>query len=101
MAEAKDIIPKLEECIKIALTLDEHHKKLVNIVAMLEPSHNVMKAMLKDVGFGNETTNEDNLRLLLDHHKDLVVENTGLRNKLNDQESLMEQLRKVVLKSVD
>jgi len=97
MTTPKDIISKLQECIHIAQHYDEHIKALTQQVAHLEPSHNTVKALLMKVNFASETTNEDNLRMFIDHHTDLVAENTILKKKITDRDKLMEQLRKVVV----
>ena len=101
MTEAKDIVSKLKDCIDIAHKLGEHNKKLVNALALHEPSNNTVRAQLIAAGFGVETTNEDNLKLLLDHHTNLVAENTRLHKIITDRDALMEQLREVVLDGGD
>ncbi len=101
MTQAKDIVPKLEACIKIAHALENHNSRLVQELAVLGPSNNTVKAQLLQVGFGTEITNEDNLKLLLDHHTNLVAENTKLHKTITNRDSLMEQLRTVVMENAD
>lgn len=101
MTEAKDIVGHLKTCIDIAQKLDDHIKKLVQELAIVGPSHNTIKAQLLNAGFGKELTNEDNLKLLLDHHTNLVAENTRLNKIITDRDALMEQLREVVLDGGD
>ena len=101
MTQAKDIVPKLEACIKIAHAMENHNSRLINELALINPSHNTVKAQLLKVGFGHESTNEDNLKLLIDHQLALVAENTKLHKKLSDRDSLMEHLKEVVLKDAD
>ncbi len=101
MTEAKDIVGRLKECIDIAHKLGDHNKKLVQALALHEPSNNTVRAQLIAAGFGSESTNEDNLKLLLDHHTTLVAENTRLNKTITDRDALMEQLREVVLEGGD
>lgn len=101
MTQAKDIVPKLEACIKIAHALENHNSRLINELAIHEPSNNTVRAQLIAVGFGSEKTNEDNLKLLLDHHTNLVAENTRLHEIITNRDALMEQLKKVVLQDAD
>ena len=97
MATPKDIVEKLDEARRISLTFESHLNQLTNEVATLLPAVNAVKALLKKGGFDKEHTLEDNVKLLIDHHTKLVAENTQLRAKISDRESLLEQLRKVVL----
>lgn len=101
MANSKKLIEGLKVCLALADQVDNHCKKLVNELTHLEPSHNTVKAQLANAGFSSETTNEDNLKLLLVHHTSLVAENTRLNKIITDRDALMEQLREVVLESVD
>jgi len=101
MTEGKELVTIIKRCLELAQKLDDHTKKLVNELATLGPSHNTVKAQLLKVGFGSETTNEDNLRLLIDHHTTQVAENTRLNKIITDRDALMEQLREVVLESAD
>lgn len=97
MADVKSMIIDLKEIIESILIMDKHNKHLTNELAIHEPSNNTVKAQLLNVGFGSEGTNEDNLKLLLDHHTNLVAENTRLHETINSRDALMEQLREVVL----
>jgi hypothetical protein len=101
MATPKDIIKKLDEATKIALTFDSHLNQLINEVGRLLPTHNAMVVLLDKVGFGKEQQIEDNLKLLIDHHTSVVAENTILRKTITDRDALMEQLRRVVLGDVE
>jgi predicted AAA+ superfamily ATPase len=101
MATPKDIIKKLDEATKIALTFDSHLNQLINEVGRLLPTHNAMVVLLDKVGFDKEQQIEDNLKLLIDHHTSVVAENTILRKTITDRDALMEQLRRVVLGDVE
>jgi len=95
MSEGKKITEMLQKCLNIAAIIDEHNKALIQTVAHLEPSHNAIAALLSGVGFDSETSNEDNLHLLITHHTKLVAENTALRKTLDSHGELIEKIREV------
>jgi hypothetical protein len=101
MAKVIDIVTGLEVVIDAIQKMEKHSTDLIKQLDHLLPSHNTVKAMLLKVGFSSETTNEDNLRLLIDHHTALVAENTKLHATINSREALMKQLREVVMKDAD
>ena len=97
----ENMIEHLEASIIIARNLESHIKHLANEVHTYQPAVHAMQALLTKVGFDKETAIEDNMKLLIDHHTDLVAENTRLNKTITDRDALMEQLKKVVLKSAD
>lgn len=60
-----------------------------------QDDNNAVKALLDKTGFSTELTNGENFKKLIDHHTQLVANNTALRRAIDKNAPLLEVVREV------